>query len=125
MHRFSVRQFGFAIVAFATMGCASTQGYSQNLPKFPPARLVRIGSMDPTLPSGRRPTPVDVNYEIVIRADGSPDFSTLKILGKGALEMKNAITDWIGASAFEPSKVNGVPVMSLFKGGIKSSIRAM
>ena len=81
--------------------------------------------MDVSRPMGRTPPEVDITYEIEIRADGSPDFATLKILGKGSSEIRNSLVDWIGASTFEPAKKNGVAVTSLFKGGLRSSVRRM
>jgi hypothetical protein len=112
------------LVFITALACASAQR-AEKREALPLARMVRPGIMDVSRPTGRTPSEVDITYEIQIRADGSPDFSTLKIMGKGSSEIRNSLVEWIGASTFEAARKNGIAVTSLFKGGLRSSVRRM
>ena len=120
----SFRPIILAMFTSAALACASTPR-TEKREVLPPARLVRVASFDIVRSASRSVTQVDITYEIVIRADGSPDFATLTVRGKGASEVRNSLMEWIAASSVEPSKRNGIHVTSLYKGGIRSSVRRM
>jgi hypothetical protein len=112
------------LISALALGCASTQAGTEKRAVLPPAKLVRVSNLDMTRIPGR-PTAIDLTFEVEILPDGSPDLNTLTIFGKGASEMKNAITEWIGASRFEPAIRNGAPVRSKYKGGMRATTRVM
>ena len=119
-----LKVFSLFLTSIFAAGCASG-GATTKQPAIPPAKLVSPAVMDFASSARQRMIQMDVTYELMIRPDGSPDLATLQILGKGASEMKDSITDWIRASKFEPATKDGVPVTSRYKGRIKSSSRIM
>lgn len=123
-----MRRSGFLLVLLLTAAmqaaaCASSQTGSSKPAKIPSARMTSRASLDVSSPGNRNITPFDVKFEVMIRPDGSPDMETFKISGAGASQVKTIVAEWITASMFEPSKVNGVPVTSKYQGGVKAMRR--
>lgn len=67
--------------------------------------------------------PANLKYEVVILTDGKPDMATLTITGISASQFREAIAEFVGAARFEPAMQDGVPVPSMFRGGLQIGSR--
>jgi hypothetical protein len=48
--------------------------------------------------------------------------SSFKLVGNATSENRNALTDWMSRSVFEPAKLNGVPVRAEYKTSLKAKV---
>lgn len=107
-----------AVGILASSGCAhpATSADATETPKaarIQPPRMLRGDN-----PRLRSPGRVDAKIEVIVRADGQPDMTTLMITGSMSGGVRSELREWIQQSQFEPARQGGIAVPALFKMGL-------
>jgi hypothetical protein len=118
-----VRPLLVGVIALLLVGnasCASNPSSSNLAPKalrITPPKMMRG---DPI--RMRTPESFSAKIEVRIDADGEPDMQTLKISGMVGGNARQAITEWIEHSSFEPAKQGGSNIPGIFMMQMKISV---
>jgi len=73
----------------------------------PPPRFTSPGRMDAII-------------EVLVKADGSPDMTTLRITGSVSGNAWSDLRSWIAQSLFTPARQNGIAVAAMMKMELRS-----
>ncbi|MDB4885749.1 MAG: hypothetical protein JWN79_1187 [Gemmatimonadetes bacterium] len=115
------------ITLLALAACASgARGGAESTRITPPRILNTINRPELVAPS-RGTGEFRVDISVMVDPDGRPDMTSFKLTGNAMSENRNALTDWIARSVFDPAKADGVPVRSEYKTSLKArfSVRRM
>lgn len=66
--------------------------------------------------------PVRVTIEVMIDSTGNPEMATLRLSGYGAVENRDALTNWIQQATFQPAYRNGQPVRGLYRTVVQARV---
>ena len=110
-----------AACAFAA-ACASA---APRPPRDEPPEMVSRGASPnlriPTSAMVAR-TALEVNIEVLIDENGSPDMSTFKVTGIGAEDNRDALARWIEQARFRPAQRGGEAVPGIYRTSIRARV---
>lgn len=81
-----------------------------------PKMVLRASTLQLQVPrsTSARP-PVRVTIEVMVDSTGMPEMATLRLTGYGAVENREALTNWIQQATFQPAYRGGQPVRGLYR----------
>ena len=116
----------FLCVVVAACASSSTGGLGKTRMR-PPELLTR--TRPDLVPVGvtansTRPSLV-VEIQVLVKADGTADMTTLDLSGPGAEANRSSVTAWLQTAHFKPGTENGQPVSALFTMPITAMARTV
>ena len=63
-----------------------------------------------------------VDIRVMVDPNGRADISTLQMTGNALSDNRNAITEWLARSMFEPATTDGLPVRGEFRMTLKTKV---
>jgi hypothetical protein len=113
LRRLVIPALSVGILASAACAHQATSADATEAPKA--ARIQPPKMLRGAVPRLRTPGKFDAKIEVMIRADGQPEMTTLVITGSMSGEIRSELRDWIQDSQFEPARQGGLAVPAVFK----------
>jgi hypothetical protein len=115
------------ITLLALAACASGARGGAESTRITPPKILNTSNWPELVAPSRERGEFRVDISVMVDPDGRPDMTSFKLRGNALSENRNALTDWIARSVFEPAKADGVPVRSEYKMSLKArlSVRRM
>jgi hypothetical protein len=111
------------VLVMMVLGCSGKKGPA--IPRVEPPQLATPTRPDLRLPTtpGRQGVIIDLRLDVLIAANGQPDFSTIRLSGLGASENQSVIEQWLRTARFRPATQAGVPVAAMYHGAWRVEAR--